>query len=292
MRVRTIAVVTMPLALAAMLGCAPVPVVCPQPAAPAPPPPGEQRSVDHHPGEHHPGEHPHPAEEPAAKAAKPPEEHHVYRLDFVVASNDAGKPVTSSTYSLNLEEEQSGDLRLGTNVPLVAPSPGTKPGAPVAAPRQDVGLNLRAFLRVVGEDLLLHTAFEMSYVEDPSTIHKIASNGDALVSPGKPAVLCNLEDPSSHKHYQVTVTATSCGDVVGKEGDGRRLALPQVRQIPVLVPHLNGRDRDVQGPCLAAFFEGQLVREGRAHVLLSAAELDGVGGREHLDGGDLAPRGR
>jgi hypothetical protein len=46
------------------------------------------------------------------------ENRHVWRVDFTVAANDPGKPVTSSAYTLNVEEHQSGEVRMGTNVAL------------------------------------------------------------------------------------------------------------------------------------------------------------------------------
>ena len=131
-----------------------------------------------------------------AQAAKRPEPGHVYRLDFVVSSSDASKPVSHSSYTMNLEEDRSGELHLGTNVAL----------SPQA--RMDVGLKIRCSYAMVGDDLLLHNATEISSFDDPPTVHKIATSGDALVAPGKLALVNSLEDPVNHRRYEIEVTAT------------------------------------------------------------------------------------
>jgi hypothetical protein len=130
------------------------------------------------------------------RAPKPPEQHHVYRLDFVVSTTETSKPVVSSSYTMNLEEEHGGELHLGTNVALSAQA------------RQDVGLKIHCSYALIGDDLLLHNSTEMSSIEDPPTIRKIMTSGDAVVAPGKLALINSLEDPMSHRHYEVAVTAT------------------------------------------------------------------------------------
>jgi hypothetical protein len=124
------------------------------------------------------------------------EDRHVYRVDFVVAATDPGKPVQTSTYTLNLEEYENGQLRLGSNVQLTPQS------------RQDVGLKISASLRPRGDDLLLRDEIEMSGLDDPGTIHKITTEGDALLRTGQQTLVASLEDPLSHKRYQVSASAT------------------------------------------------------------------------------------
>jgi hypothetical protein len=143
---------------------------------------------------------PNPAQ--TAVARPPPAERHIYRLDFVVASTDSGKAAQSSAYTLNLQEFTPASVHIGSNVALVTSGGG-------ASPRQDVGLKIGAFITPTGDDLLLHGTLEMSGVDDVSTIHKITANGDAvLLKGGQPALLASLEDPISHKRYQVTAAAT------------------------------------------------------------------------------------
>lgn len=134
------------------------------------------------------------ASAPQARRAPGP----VYRLDFVVSGADAGKPAGNGAYSINLEEDQSGEIRVGANVPLT----------PNGSSRQDVGLKLHVTYRLVGADLLLRDNVELSAIEEPAQIRRISSSGDAWVSPGKPTLVASAEDAATHRHYEVMVTAT------------------------------------------------------------------------------------
>jgi hypothetical protein len=139
--------------------------------------------------------------------AHAPENRHVYRVDFVVAANDPGKAPTTSAYTLNLEEWDNGEVHLGANVPLGA-NTSTSP-----APRQDVGLKIKASLHAIGDDVVMRDAVEMSNTDDttpqtPATIHKIATQGDAVIHAGQRALVASLEDPLTHKRYEVSATAT------------------------------------------------------------------------------------
>ena len=134
----------------------------------------------------------------APRHERTPEERHVYRVDFVVAANDPGKPVQTSSYTLNLEEHDVGEVRMGTNIAI---SPQV---------RQDVGLKIQAHVFSIGDDLLMRDEIEMSGTEDGSTtsIHKVTTMGDALLKTGQQTLVASLEDPLSHKHYQVSASAT------------------------------------------------------------------------------------
>jgi hypothetical protein len=125
------------------------------------------------------------------------EERHVYRVEFVVAANDPGKPAQTSAYTLNLEEHDVGEVRMGTNIAI----------SPQA--RQDVGLKIQAHVFSLGDDLLMRDEIEMSGAEDGSTaIHKVTTMGGALLKTGQQTLVASLEDPLSHKHYQVSASAT------------------------------------------------------------------------------------
>ena len=143
----------------------------------------------------------HPLPPQSAKAPTP-EEKHVYRIDFTVTANDPGKPAQSSAYTLNLEDYENGELHLGSNVQLSSQG------------RQDVGLKIKTSVRpMTGDDLLLRDWVEMSGIDDASstagvTIHKISTEGDALVRSGVNVLVASLEDPLSHKRYEVNTKVT------------------------------------------------------------------------------------
>ena len=126
-----------------------------------------------------------------------PAPQHVYRLDYTITEVAAGKPAETSAYTLTLEEQDVGELKLGKNMAL-RPSNA----------RVDVGLKIQAHYTTIGNDVLLQSDVEVSAAEDPTTIRKIAARGDALVTPGKPALVSSLDDPAAHKRYEVNVTVT------------------------------------------------------------------------------------
>jgi hypothetical protein len=148
----------------------------------------------------------------SARGDRSAESHHVYRLDFVLTTADVGQPATSSSYTLNLEERQSGEVRMGRNVAL----------SPSSA-RIDVGLKIWCSYRFEGADLVLREQTEISALDEPgpstgvrdvppaagpSTIHKVSSSSEAWVVPGTPTLVASMDEPGTHKRYQVTVTAT------------------------------------------------------------------------------------
>lgn len=67
---------------------------------------------------------------------------------------------------------------------------------------------IRCMARASGNDLLLHTTTELSAAEEQGAIRKLVANSDVLAAPGALAQVASLEDPTSHKRYQITVTAT------------------------------------------------------------------------------------
>ena len=137
-----------------------------------------------------------PVQKPAGPFARAPEERHVYRLDFVVVANEPGKAAQSSAYTLNLEDYDNGEIHLGSNVQLTPQA------------RQDVGLKIKASVASRGDDVLLHDAVELSGIDEPQTIHKLTTSGDAFLRVGQQALVASLEDPLSHKRYQVSASAT------------------------------------------------------------------------------------
>ena len=139
-----------------------------------------------------------------AVAAAPPvtacaPEPHVYRLAFVFSASDAAGTERNTAFTMNLEEDQNGEVLVGRNVPLTA-------NATLVSPRQDVGLKVAARYGVHGDDVLLFVSTELSALEAPSEIRKLVTRGQALAEPGKATVVASLDD--DHKHYQLAVTPT------------------------------------------------------------------------------------
>jgi hypothetical protein len=126
----------------------------------------------------------------------------VYRLDFTLMSEGAGHAMAMSAYTLNLAEHDKGAIHVATNMPIAMSTNGA------ASARMDVGLTLECDYSMVGNDLLLRESEEMTRIEQGSAIRKLSAHGDALVTPGKPALVASIDDPSGQLRYLVNVTAT------------------------------------------------------------------------------------
>ena len=118
----------------------------------------------------------------------------MYRLDFTLT----GDAATTSSFTLNLEEKDQGEIMVGKNVPLSTATTG---------PRQDIGLKIRAFFEMRAEDVLVHVTTELSTFEGPSSIiRKSTATDEVLASPGKSALVTSIDD--DRKHLQLVVVAT------------------------------------------------------------------------------------
>ncbi len=149
--------------------------------------------------------------------ALPTVDRHVYRFDFVLAASDGSTPPgAGTTFSLVLQEADKGEVVVGKNVSL-APSPASPPPpSPSGGPgpsfgsmaRQDVGTKVAASFRMTssGDDVILDVATELSAFDPPSSVRKMVMKGNAIATPGKPALVTTLDD--DHKKLQLTVTAT------------------------------------------------------------------------------------
>jgi len=145
----------------------------------------------------------------AASAAAPSPlpgaaERHVYRFDFVLTASDASGAPSTTTFTLNLQESERGEVVIGKNVALSAPLPAGSPS--IASARQDVGIKVAASFRMAGDDVDLEVSAEMSAFDPPTTIRKLVAKGNSLASAGKSALVTTIED--DHRKYQLTVTPT------------------------------------------------------------------------------------
>ncbi len=164
-------------------------------------------------------ETPKPASPPSEASAKTAS---VYKLDFVVRELEAGqhgKLINSRKYSLSAKSHEWAGLRVGSKVPYgTISAPGTGP-----IQYQDVGINIDARPDEREGEVLLSTRFESSsvvtpersteegknpYVTSAPVFRQVRFNGDALVSPGQPAVIGMLDDVGTNHRYEIEVTVT------------------------------------------------------------------------------------
>jgi hypothetical protein len=138
-----------------------------------------------------------------------PTDRHVYRFDFVLSSADGTSPASSTSFTLNLQEYDKGEVVVGKNVALSpSPSPPGGPGQGFGSARQDVGVKVAASFRMAptGDDVILDVVTEMSTFEPPTTVRKMVMKGNAIASAGKSALVTTLDD--DHKKLELRVTPT------------------------------------------------------------------------------------
>jgi hypothetical protein len=144
----------------------------------------------------------------ASKAAEKPVS--VYRLQFVVREMEDGKTINSRTYTMSVEDGDTGRIRVGNRVPYNLGKDQIQ--------LFDVGINIDCRLRDHGSYILLQsTQIEISsIVKDESSsggtanpiVRQARSSSSAAITPGKPAVIASMDDVSSNRRYEVEVTAT------------------------------------------------------------------------------------
>lgn len=147
----------------------------------------------------------------SSEASKSPEKPlSVYRLEFVVRELEGGKTINSRTYTMSVEDGDTGRIRVGNRVPYNTGKDTFQ--------YFEVGINIDCRLRDHGSYILLEgTQIEISsIVKDDSAsggtpnpiVRQARSSVAAAITPGKPAVITSMDDVSSNRRYEVEVTAT------------------------------------------------------------------------------------
>jgi hypothetical protein len=136
----------------------------------------------------------------APRSARKDDRRAVYRLEFALRAKDASATTPSTTFSIQVADEDFGEMMVGHNLPL----PPLQPNG--AAPRQDVGLKVKAHVRErAADDLLVDVATELSAAEGGS-VRKVVSRGSVLARPGAQAVVTRVVDDT--QTYELLVTAS------------------------------------------------------------------------------------
>ncbi|MFB3922051.1 MAG: hypothetical protein ACE145_10030 [Terriglobia bacterium] len=133
----------------------------------------------------------------------------VYRFEYVIRELEDGKQINSRHYMLSARGRQLARLRVGSQVP--APT-----GQQGQIQYQGVGINIDSRLGEEGNGFLLYTAFESSSVvlgpgatvAGAPVIRQVRTEGDSLVTLGKPTVIATLDDVATNRRYEIEVTVT------------------------------------------------------------------------------------
>lgn len=151
---------------------------------------------------------------PSAQEKSKPDQHEKpvqpYRLDFTFNELETGKKINSRHCSMNLTAGGANEIKIGTRVPVLTTTPQVQ--------YMDVGTNIWANLREVGDDLQLEVRSDVSNLDVSATrdhgsisapiVRQIQLNGKTLLVIGKTIVLGTIDDPNSDHEFQLEVTAT------------------------------------------------------------------------------------
>jgi hypothetical protein len=132
-----------------------------------------------------------------------------YRLDFAIHELEDGKKINTRQYSMNLNANDSNELKIGTRVPLE-----DKQGV---VQYLDVGTDISARLQLRNGqlDLFVHTELSNFAIpeqaaghDSPPVIRQLKISASTLALLGKPMVVGSVDDPNSKRQFQVEVTVT------------------------------------------------------------------------------------
>jgi len=135
---------------------------------------------------------------------------------------DTADSATDRRYTLMVNGEHKGALRMGSRTPAVSGS-FTPVNANSLVTTQytylDVGINIECTVKELDMRVQLHSALDLSSVDkDPAPANSTAHNPtikqtklelDTTLQLGKPTVLASIADPATGRQLQVTVTVTA-----------------------------------------------------------------------------------
>jgi hypothetical protein len=132
-----------------------------------------------------------------------------YRLDFSITELEDGKKINTRQYSMNLNTNDSNEIKIGTRVPVE--------GKQGEVQYIDVGTNISGRLQMRNGQLELFVHAEMSNFAIPEqaqgrdprpVIRQLKISGSTLALLGKPMVMGSVDDPNSKRQFQLEVTMT------------------------------------------------------------------------------------
>ncbi len=133
-----------------------------------------------------------------------------YKLEFTLTELEEAARVNSRSYTLLLEEDAWGRMRIGTRVPI---SMGEGKGIQY----MDVGFSLDCRLNQNKSGLRLETRLEVnSFAPIPPSdasssrepvLRNMRSELAASIVPGKPILLSSVDELGSRRRFQLEVTA-------------------------------------------------------------------------------------
>jgi|SRR5271155_734922 len=129
-----------------------------------------------------------------------------YRVDFSVNEVEDGKKINTRQYSMNLNAEESDEIKIGTRVPV---DTNIKQGEYQYI---DVGTSIWCRLEERPNGLSIAVRAEISNFAMPDQtrpiIRQLSIKASTLAQLGKPMVVGSVDDPNSKRTFQLEVTVT------------------------------------------------------------------------------------
>jgi hypothetical protein len=133
-----------------------------------------------------------------------------YHLELSINELEDGKKINSRQYSLNLNSNDSNEIKIGTRVPVEAKEGefqyldvGTSIFARIGEQRGQTELTVRA------EVSNFATPEQGQDKGDPHpALRQLKISGSTLLPLGKPMVVGSVDDPNSRRTFQLEVTVT------------------------------------------------------------------------------------
>ena len=148
---------------------------------------------------------------PSAQEAPAPVE--AYRLDFSVNELEDGKKINTRQYAMNVNGNDSNEIKIGTKVPVGWRAAGNSEEFQYI----DVGTNIWSQLKTGNGQLELRVRAEVSNFatsdqgqghDSRPLIRQLKIEASTLAQMGKPMVVGSVDDPNSKRQFQLEVTVT------------------------------------------------------------------------------------
>lgn len=133
-----------------------------------------------------------------------------YHLDLALNEFEDGKKINSRQYAMNLNTNDSNEIKIGTRVPVEV-----KMGE---FQYLDLGTNIWAHLREERGQTLLAVRAEVSSFAVPGQaldkpdpnppLRQLKLSGSVILPVAKPMVIDSVDDPNSKRTFQLELTAT------------------------------------------------------------------------------------
>jgi len=140
---------------------------------------------------------------------------HAYRVDVLLTESEGGKTVNSRTYTMLINDLDTGRIRQGDRIPVnTGGVPGKEGSAPSQIQYMDVGFSLDCRLAQRNDGLYMSTVLDMSSLApeqgasgNPIVRQQRYQTG-SFVQPGKRAVIANVDELDSKKKLQIEALLT------------------------------------------------------------------------------------